>query len=114
MADTSLQNSPGIGSMKNAVVRLKSCTRYHGQNVIEGSRRIAVERYHFHFRIQKHDCWHARVPFRAVPPTSPRTWSKANCIPSGFMVPNGWDIVVDYYKNIDQTTRWVPWRSTSH
>jgi 3'-phosphoadenosine 5'-phosphosulfate synthase len=33
----------------------------------------------------------------------------ANCIPSGFMVPKGWDIVVDYYKNVQDTTRWVPW-----
>jgi len=31
-----------------------------------------------------------------------------NCVPSGFMVPKGWDMVVDYYKNID-STRWTPW-----
>ena len=32
----------------------------------------------------------------------------ANCVPSGFMVPKGWDMVVDYYKNID-SDRWTPW-----
>merc|ERR1712176_1311315 len=25
------------------------------------------------------------------------------------MVPNGWDGVVDYYKNVDDKERWVPW-----
>jgi len=34
---------------------------------------------------------------------------EANCIPSGFMVPKGWDHVVDYYKHIDQPERWIPW-----
>ena len=33
----------------------------------------------------------------------------ANCIPSGFMVPNGWKGVVDYYKDVDDSERWVPW-----
>jgi 3'-phosphoadenosine 5'-phosphosulfate synthase len=33
----------------------------------------------------------------------------ANCVPSGFMVPNGWNGVVDYYKNVDDTARWTPW-----
>jgi 3'-phosphoadenosine 5'-phosphosulfate synthase len=48
----------------------------------------------------------------AVPcsPTNiPTDLVESNCVPSGFMVPKGWDIVVDYYKNIEQTTRWVPW-----
>jgi 3'-phosphoadenosine 5'-phosphosulfate synthase len=34
---------------------------------------------------------------------------KANCVPSGFMVPKGWDIVVDYYKNAEDASRWIPW-----
>jgi 3'-phosphoadenosine 5'-phosphosulfate synthase len=34
---------------------------------------------------------------------------QANCIPSGFMVPKGWEGVVDYYKNAEDTERWVPW-----
>jgi 3'-phosphoadenosine 5'-phosphosulfate synthase len=33
----------------------------------------------------------------------------ANCVPSGFMVPGGWAKVVDYYKNIDENERWIPW-----
>jgi 3'-phosphoadenosine 5'-phosphosulfate synthase len=32
----------------------------------------------------------------------------ANCVPSGFMVPKGWDKVVDYYKHSDEK-RWIPW-----
>jgi len=34
---------------------------------------------------------------------------EANCIPSGFMVPKGWNGVVDYYKNSSDSERWVPW-----
>mmetsp|Transcript_28112 Transcript_28112/g.89889 ORF Transcript_28112/g.89889 Transcript_28112/m.89889 type:complete len:975 (-) Transcript_28112:373-3297(-) len=30
------------------------------------------------------------------------------CVPPGFMVPAGWDIVCDYYQNIDSKT-WVPY-----
>eukprot|EP00635_Sarcinochrysidales_sp_CCMP3193_P013541 CAMPEP_0118904606 /NCGR_PEP_ID=MMETSP1166-20130328/9000_1 /TAXON_ID=1104430 /ORGANISM="Chrysoreinhardia sp, Strain CCMP3193" /LENGTH=1143 /DNA_ID=CAMNT_0006843863 /DNA_START=17 /DNA_END=3448 /DNA_ORIENTATION=+ len=33
----------------------------------------------------------------------------ANCVPQGFMVPSGWAIVCDYYQNIDDADRWVPW-----
>lgn len=33
----------------------------------------------------------------------------ANCVPSGFMVPDGWNTVVDYYRNIEESTRWIPW-----
>ncbi|KAJ1432668.1 3-phosphoadenosine 5-phosphosulfate synthase-like protein 2 [Ochromonadaceae sp. CCMP2298] len=32
---------------------------------------------------------------------------EANCIPPGFMVQSGWDIVCDYYQNVE-STRWVP------
>eukprot|EP00611_Tribonema_gayanum_P024099 TRINITY_DN5228_c0_g2_i1.p1 TRINITY_DN5228_c0_g2~~TRINITY_DN5228_c0_g2_i1.p1 ORF type:complete len:669 (-),score=271.97 TRINITY_DN5228_c0_g2_i1:664-2670(-) len=31
----------------------------------------------------------------------------ANCIPPGFMVQSGWDIVCDYYQHVDDKT-WVP------
>ena len=47
----------------------------------------------------------------AVPcsPTDiPTDLVEANCVPSGFMVPKGWDTVVDYYKNVD-SGRWTPW-----
>lgn len=32
----------------------------------------------------------------------------ANCVPPGFMVQTGWDIVCDYYQNVD-SDRWVPY-----
>ena len=32
----------------------------------------------------------------------------ANCVPQGFMVQSGWDIVCDYYQHVD-TGAWVPW-----
>lgn len=32
----------------------------------------------------------------------------ANCIPQGFMVQRGWDIVCDYYQNVESPD-WVPW-----
>jgi 3'-phosphoadenosine 5'-phosphosulfate synthase len=32
----------------------------------------------------------------------------ANCIPPGFMVQTGWDVVCDYYQNVD-SDRWVPY-----
>jgi 3'-phosphoadenosine 5'-phosphosulfate synthase len=52
----------------------------------------------------------ARIGAVLCSPTNiPTDLVEANCVPSGFMVPKGWDIVVDYYKNIDQTTRWLPW-----
>jgi 3'-phosphoadenosine 5'-phosphosulfate synthase len=33
---------------------------------------------------------------------------EANCVPPGFMVQSGWDIVCDYYQNVE-STRWVPY-----
>lgn len=32
----------------------------------------------------------------------------ANCVPPGFMVQSGWEIVCDYYQNVD-SDRWVPY-----
>ena len=47
----------------------------------------------------------------AVPCTDPipSDLLAANCVPQGFMVPSGWAIVCDYYQNIDDADRWVPW-----
>ena len=42
------------------------------------------------------------------PTNIPTDLVDANCVPSGFMVRKGWDMVVDYYKNID-SDRWTPW-----
>lgn len=33
---------------------------------------------------------------------------EANCVPPGFMVQSGWEIVCDYYQNVD-SDRWVPY-----
>ena len=43
------------------------------------------------------------------PDNIPTDLVEANCIPSGFMVPKGWNGVVDYYKNVEDAQRWVPW-----
>jgi 3'-phosphoadenosine 5'-phosphosulfate synthase len=43
------------------------------------------------------------------PDNIPTDLVAANCVPSGFMVPDGWKGVVDYYENIDDSTRWTPW-----
>ncbi len=32
----------------------------------------------------------------------------ANCVPPGFMVQSGWEIVCDYYQNVD-SDRWIPY-----
>jgi 3'-phosphoadenosine 5'-phosphosulfate synthase len=32
----------------------------------------------------------------------------ANCVPPGFMVPTGWDIVCKYYQDVDNE-EWVPY-----
>merc|ERR1719408_634064 len=46
----------------------------------------------------------------AVPCTDPipSDLLAANCVPQGFMVQSGWDIVCDYYQHVD-TGNWVPW-----
>jgi len=51
----------------------------------------------------------ARQGARPCPSTIPSDLLAANCIPPGFMVQDGWDIVVDYYQNVDDVDRWVPW-----
>jgi len=33
---------------------------------------------------------------------------KANCVPPGFMVQSGWEIVCDYYQNVDAADRCCP------
>lgn len=43
------------------------------------------------------------------PQNIPTDLVEANCIPSGFMVPKGWEGVVDYYKNVEQKEKWIPW-----
>lgn len=50
----------------------------------------------------------ARQGATPCPDPMPTDVVAANCVPQGFMVPTGWDIVVDYYQNID-TGSWIPW-----
>lgn len=40
--------------------------------------------------------------------TIPSDLLAANCIPPGFMVQTGWEIVCDYYQNVD-SDKWVPY-----
>ena len=40
--------------------------------------------------------------------TIPSDLEAANCVPPGFMVQSGWEIVCDYYQNVE-STEWVPY-----
>lgn len=101
-----LQNSPGIGDMKmlsfvkvmydttDNVMKLPDENRMDDFISISGSKMRLLAR-------------NGAVP--CPPDNIPTDLVAANCVPSGFMVPKGWDGVVDYYKNIDDSTRWTPW-----
>lgn len=100
-----LQNSPGIGGMKmlsfvkvmydvtDNVMKVPDESRMDDFISISGSKMRLLAR-------------NGAVP--CSPTNIPSDLVEANCVPSGFMVPNGWDIVVDYYKNIG-SGRWTPW-----
>eukprot|EP00578_Thalassiosira_sp_NH16_P021144 CAMPEP_0181093960 /NCGR_PEP_ID=MMETSP1071-20121207/9729_1 /TAXON_ID=35127 /ORGANISM="Thalassiosira sp., Strain NH16" /LENGTH=1114 /DNA_ID=CAMNT_0023176239 /DNA_START=63 /DNA_END=3407 /DNA_ORIENTATION=- len=100
-----LQNSPGIGSMKmlsfvkvmydiaDNVMKVPDESRLQDFISISGSKMRLLAR-------------NGAVPCSAT--DIPTDLVDANCVPSGFMVPKGWDIVVDYYRNID-AGRWIPW-----
>lgn len=100
-----LQNSPGIGSMKmlsfvkvmyditDNVMKVPDESRMDDFISISGSKMRLLAR-------------NGAVPCSKT--DIPTDLVDANCVPAGFMVPKGWDIVVDYYKNID-SGRWVPW-----
>mmetsp|Transcript_33174 Transcript_33174/g.48648 ORF Transcript_33174/g.48648 Transcript_33174/m.48648 type:complete len:1079 (-) Transcript_33174:147-3383(-) len=101
-----LQNSPGIGDMKmlsfvkvmydttDNVMKIPDETRMDDFISISGTKMRLLARN------GASPCSATNIPTDLV---------SANCIPSGFMVPNGWKGVVDYYKNVDDTERWVPW-----
>ena len=101
-----LQNSPGIGDMKmlsfvkvmydvtDNVMKIPDESRIDDFISISGTKMRLLAR-------------NGAVPCPAD--DIPTDLVAANCIPSGFMVPKGWNQVVDYYKNIDDTTRWIPW-----
>jgi len=101
-----LQNSPGIGDMKmlsfvkvmydvsDNVMKVPDESRMDDFISISGTKMRTLARQ------------------GAVPcPVNdiPTDLLQANCIPAGFMVPKGWNQVVDYYKNIDDSSRWIPW-----
>lgn len=101
-----LQNSPGIGNMKmlsfvkvmydttDNVMKLPDESRMQDFISISGSKMRLLAR---------------NGAVLCSPENIPTDLVAANCVPSGFMVPKGWDGVVDYYKNIDDTNRWIPW-----
>lgn len=101
-----LQNSPGIENMKmlsfvkvmydttDNVMKVPDPDRMNDFISISGSKMRLLAR-------------NGAVPCSAN--NIPTDLVQANCVPSGFMVPDGWDLVVDYYKNIDDSTRWIPW-----
>jgi len=101
-----LQNSPGIGDMKmlsfvkvmyditDNVMKVPDESRMDDFISISGSKMRLLAR-------------NGAVP--CSPDNIPNDLVHANCVPSGFMVPKGWDMVVDYYKNIEDSTRWIPW-----
>jgi len=101
-----LQNSPGIGDMQmlsfvkvmyditDNVMKIPDESRMQDFISISGSKMRLLARN------GATPCSKTNIPTDLV---------AANCVPSGFMVPKGWDQVVDYYRNIDDTERWTPW-----
>lgn len=101
-----LQNSPGIGDMQmlsfvkvmydvtDNVMKEPDASRPQDFISISGSKMRLLARNGAHPCVEK---------------LSKNTdLVEENCVPSGFMVPKGWEMVVDYYKNID-SDRWTPW-----
>lgn len=101
-----LQNSPGIGDMKMvSFVKVMYDTTDNVMKIPDDSRLddfISISGTKM--RLLAHNgatpCSVTDIPTDLV---------EANCIPSGFMVPKGWDGVVDYYKHAGETERWTPW-----
>lgn len=101
-----LQNSPGIGDMKmlsfvkvmyditDNVMKIPDESRMDDFISISGSKMRLLARN------GATPCSKTNIPTDLV---------AANCVPAGFMVPDGWSKVVDYYSNIDDTERWTPW-----
>jgi 3'-phosphoadenosine 5'-phosphosulfate synthase len=101
-----LQNSPGIGSMqmlsfvkvmydiKDDTMKVPDSTRMEDFVSISGTKMRLLASNGAHL------CSPQNIPIDLI---------SANCIPSGFMVPEGWDIVVDYYKNEKALDKWIPW-----
>lgn len=101
-----LQMSPGIGDMKMlSFVKVMYDTADNVMKIPDESRlddfiSISGTKMRLLARNGASLCSPDNIPTDLV---------EANCIPSGFMVPHGWEGVVDYYKNVEQKERWVPW-----
>jgi len=101
-----LQNSPGIGDMQmlsfvkvmydisDNVMKIPDENRMQDFISISGSKMRLLARN------GATPCSRTNIPTDLV---------AANCVPAGFMVPDGWTKVVDYYRNIDDSERWTPW-----
>lgn len=101
-----LQNSPGIGGMKMlSFVNVMYDTKDNVMKVPDPSRMkdfISISGTKMRLLASN-----GAVPCSAT--NIPTDLVAANCIPSGFMVPDGWNQVVEYYKHIDESERWIPW-----
>jgi 3'-phosphoadenosine 5'-phosphosulfate synthase len=101
-----LQNSPGIGDMQMlSFVKVMYDITDNVMKVPDESRMqdfisISGTKMRLLARNGAVPCSKTNIPTDLV---------EANCIPSGFMVPKGWDGVVDYYKHVDEAERWIPW-----
>jgi 3'-phosphoadenosine 5'-phosphosulfate synthase len=101
-----LQHSPGIGDMKmlsfvkvmydisDNVMKIPDPNRMQDFISISGSKMRLLARN------GATACSATNIPTDLV---------EANCVPRGFMVPDGWSQVVDYYSHIEETSRWTPW-----
>ena len=100
-----LRNSPGIGDMKmlsfvkvmyditDNVMKIPDESRLQDFISISGSKMRLLAKN------GAKPCSTTNIPIDLV---------EANCVPSGFMVPEAWDGVVDYYRHVDED-RWIPW-----
>jgi 3'-phosphoadenosine 5'-phosphosulfate synthase len=50
----------------------------------------------------------AKLGAKPCPPEIPSDLLAAKCIPPGFMVQKGWEIVCDYYQNVE-SDKWIPY-----
>jgi 3'-phosphoadenosine 5'-phosphosulfate synthase len=101
-----LQNSPGLGDMKMlSFVKVMYDTTDNIMKIPDEARladfiSISGSKMRLLARNGATPCSPTNIPTDLV---------EANCVPSGFMVPDGWNQVVDYYRNIDDVQRWTPW-----
>lgn len=100
-----LQNSPGIGGMKMlSFVKVKYDIRDNKMKIPDPDREddfISISGTLMRLLARR-----GAVP---CPDKIPTDLEDANCIPNGFMVPDGWNLVVDYYKNVGETEKFIPW-----